>query len=85
MTTLVDYTQSEIFPGPLFVHETTISCTAVGQNIGNAIRLFAAGCKNTLFSCRQVAIGMPRFVVVAGGPQAAAYDRTMMLLAVLSR
>jgi hypothetical protein len=50
------------------VHATTVSYRAVGQNIGKTMRLFAAGCKKTLLSCRQVAIGMPRFVIVAGGP-----------------
>ena len=59
MKTGKDRTRSAIFLGRLFVHETTVSRTVVGQNIGKTIRLFAAGCRKTLFSCGQVAIGMP--------------------------
>jgi len=40
----------------------------VGQNIGETTRLFAAERQKTFLSWRPVAIGMPRFVVVAGGP-----------------
>jgi hypothetical protein len=68
MKTTTDRIRSVILPGPLFVHETAFLCMVAGQNIGETTRLFAAERQKTFLSWRPVAIGMPRFVVVAGGP-----------------